>query len=461
MDDRIIVALRSAMPAGTLRTDSASRVAAGYDNSRRQVLPDAVAVPANADEVAAVVRVCHDHRTPVVARGLGTATTGAAVPVKRGIVLSFERMDRIIALDPANRTIIVEPGVLNSEVQRAAGEAGFFWAPDPTSARYSTVGGNLACNAGGPRAVKYGTVRENVLGLRAVTGTGESIRTGTSTTKGVVGYDLTRLLLGSEGTLALITEATLKLTPLQPARATLRAEYRDAVSAARAVARIMAGGITPCTLEFMDGTAIELVRAFDDVGVSEKAGALLLVECDGDARTAAADLAIVCALADTDGVLDLNVAQDNAAIESLWRCRRALSPAQRKLKPHKINEDVAVPVSRLPRLVGGIAELGRKHRVLIVSFGHAGNGNLHVNLLGDPAAGDELARMHACLDDLFALVLSLEGTLSGEHGIGYDKREFLALEIAPPALILMQAIKRQFDPHCILNPGKVFPDAGH
>lgn len=458
MDDRIIAALRTAMPAGTLRTDSASRVAAGYDNSRRQALPDVVAVPSNAVEVAAVVRACHDTLTPVVARGLGSATTGAAVPVLGGVVVSFERMNRIIALDAANRALVVEPGVLNSEVQRAAGVAGFFWAPDPTSARYSTVGGNLACNAGGPRAVKYGTVRENVLGLRAVTGTGDAIRTGTSTTKGVVGYDLTRLLLGSEGTLALITEATLKLTPLQSARATLRAEYRDAASAARAVARIMAGGVTPCTLEFMDGTALDLVRAFGEVGVGEQAGALLLVECDGDAQTVAAELSIVRALADTDGVLDLNVAQDAAAIETLWRCRRALSPAQRKLKPHKINEDVAVPVSRLPALVDGIADLGRKHRVLIVSFGHAGNGNLHVNLLGDPA---DLDRMHACLDDLFALVLSLEGTLSGEHGIGYDKRGFLALEIAPNALALMQAIKRQFDPRGILNPGKVFPDAGN
>ncbi len=444
------------MPAGALRTDSASRVAAGYDNSRRQALPAAVAVPADAAEVAALVRVCHDTRTPVVARGLGSATTGAAVPVMGGVVISFEQMNRIVALDAANRTLVVEPGVLNSEVQRAAAAAGFFWAPDPTSARYSTVGGNLACNAGGPRAVKYGTVRENVLGLRAVTGTGDTISTGTATTKGVVGYDLTRLLLGSEGTLALITEATLKLTPLQSTRATLRAEYRDAPSAARAVARIMAGGVTPCTLEFMDGTALDLVRAFEDVGIGKQAGALLLIECDGYPQTVAAELATLRGLADTDGVLDLNVAQDAAAIESLWRCRRALSPAQRKLKPHKINEDVAVPVSRLPELVDGIAELGRKHRVLIVSFGHAGNGNLHVNLLGDST---EMDAMHACLDELFALVLELDGTLSGEHGIGYDKREFLTLEIAPAALALMQAIKRQFDPRGILNPGKVFPDS--
>jgi D-lactate dehydrogenase (quinone) len=457
MDERIIATLRSALPAGALRTDSASRVAAGYDNSRRQSLPDVVAVPANADEVAAVVRACHDARIPVVARGLGSATTSAAVPVRGGVVVSFERMNRILAIDPANRTLVAQPGVLNGDVQRAAGEAGFFWAPDPTSSRYSTVGGNLACNAGGPRAVKYGTVRENVLGLRAVTGAGDEIRTGTSTTKGVVGYDLTRLLLGSEGTLALITEATLKLTPMQPARATLRAEYRDASSAARAVARIMAGSVTPCTLEFMDGTALDLVRAFDDVDVSAQAGALLLIECDGDAQTVAAELSLVQELADTDGALDLNIAQDAAAIESLWRCRRALSPAQRTLKPLKINEDVAVPVSRLPALVDGIAALGRQHRVLIVSFGHAGNGNLHVNLLGD--AGN-LDRMRACLDALFALVLSLDGTLSGEHGIGYDKRAFLALEIAPPALALMQAIKRQFDPRGILNPDKIFPTTG-
>ena len=443
------------MPAGALRVDAASRVTAGYDNSRRQVLPDAVAAPADADETAALVRICHDARIPVVARGLGSGTAGAAVPIRGGLVVSFERMNRIVALNPADRTLVAQPGVLNDAVQRAAAQAGFFWAPDPTSAAYSTVGGNLACNAGGPRAVKYGTVRENVLGLQAVTGTGERIRTGTATTKGVVGYDFTRLLLGSEGTLALITEATLKLTPLPPARATLRATYADAAAAARAVAQIMAGPVTPCALEFMDGVALGLVRGFDpEVGIRADAGAMLLIECDGDDARAAADLAAVAARADAGGLLALDTARDADGTAALWRCRRALSPAQRRLKPLKLNEDVVVPVSRLPELVDALARLGTAHRVLVVSFGHAGNGNLHVNLLGDEA---DRARMGACLDDVFAAVLALGGTLSGEHGIGYDKRAFVGLEIDPITLDLMRRVKTQFDPRSILNPDKVFP----
>lgn len=452
----MIEALQAALPRGELRTDAATRLTYGYDNSRRQAMPDAVAFPADAGEVSALVRACFDAGIPVVARGLGSATTGAAVPVDGGVVVAFERMNRILRVDPDNRLLVAQPGALNAEVQDAAGAAGFFWAPDPTSAAYSTIGGNLACNAAGPRAVKYGTARENVLGLAAVLGTGESIRTGTCTTKGVVGYDLTRLLVGSEGTLALITEATLKLTPLQPAHATLRATYRDVGAAARAVARVMAGPVTPCKLEFMDSTALGLVRDRLSAPIADDAGALLLIECDGTAEQLPADMDAVAGRARNDGLVELLTAHDPASIEALWACRRALSPAQRRLRPHKINEDVVVPVSRLPALVDGLARLADRHQVLIVSFGHAGNGNLHVNLLGDPAVRGEIERMHACLADLFSLVLELEGTLSGEHGIGYEKRGFVALEIDPVALDLMRRLKAQFDPRGILNPGKLF-----
>lgn len=455
MEADFLAALRTALVRGDLRTDAASLIAYGYDNSREQVSPDAVVVPADTDEVAGVVRACAAHGVPLTARGLGSATTGAAVPIRKGVVIAFERMKRILELQPDDRTMVVQPGCLNSEVQRAAAEAGFFWAPDPTSAPYSTIGGNLACNAAGPRAVKYGTSRENTLGLQVVTGTGAVIRVGGKTSKGVVGFDLTRLLIGSEGTLALITEATLKLTPLQPARATLRAVYRDVESAAAAVAAIMSGPVTPCALEFMDRRALDIVRATGAVEIDTSAHALLLVECDGVESELAAQLDSVGARARNEGALEVTTATDPADIEALWQCRRALSPAQRKLKPHKINEDVVVPVSRLPQLVRGIGKLAEKYQILILSFGHAGNGNLHVNLLGDDS---DLDAMHRCLPELFQLTLGLGGTISGEHGIGLVKKAFIGLELETEVLRLMRGVKHVFDPHGILNPGKVFPD---
>ncbi|MCA1798632.1 MAG: FAD-binding protein [Xanthomonadaceae bacterium] len=360
----MIEALRAALPRGELMTDTATRVTYGYDNSRRRALPDAVAFPADAEEVAALVAACHAAQIPVVARGMGTATTGAAVPVDGGLA---------------------------------------------------------------------------------------------RTTKASIGYDLTRLIVGSEGTLALVTEATLKLTPLPAATATLQATYDGVDAAARAVAAVMAGPITPSKLEFMDAAALALVRDHAGAKLPVGAGAMLLIECDGDAERAVADLDAVAARARVTGCIALERATTEEETRQLWQCRRALSPAQRKLKPHKINEDVAVPVSQLPALVNGVAALAAAHQLVVVSFGHAGNGNLHVNVLGDAEDSAELARMHACVSDLFDVVLRLGGTLSGEHGIGYDKRAFITREVDPVAIELMRAIKRQFDPAGILNPNKLFP----
>ncbi len=453
MDPRTLDSLAAAMSRGELRHDQATRVAYGYDNSRLTAMPGAVAFPHHADEVAALVLLCHEHRIPVTARGLGSATTGAAVPMTDGLVIALERMNRIVALAADDRYMICEPGVLNADVQCAAAEVGLFWAPDPTSSPYSSIGGNIACNAAGPRAVKYGTPRDNVLGLRAVTGDGRALRTGTRTTKGVVGYDLTRLLIGSEGTLAIITEATLKLTPVAPARATLRACYRDAAAATRAVADIMAGPVVPCALEFMDATSVALVRHDAGIELPAGTGALLLVECDGDEGRVSADAAALATLADNFGALEVRHTRDGAESSALWACRRALSPAQRRLKPVKINEDVVVPVSRLPDLVAGLERLADTHEVTVVCFGHAGNGNLHVNLLGD---AHDRKRLDSCLGEVIELVLSLDGTLSGEHGIGSVKRALVERELDGVSLDLMRSLKRVFDPHGILNPGKVF-----
>lgn len=440
-----------------LATDPADCLPYAYDNSRRVAPPQAVVFGTTHDEVAALARVCSEHGIPLVARGRGTNTTGATVPIAGGIVLTLERMAKILRCVPGDRLLECEAGAINGDVQVEAGRHGLFWAPDPTSLGYSSVGGNLACNAGGPRAVKYGTARDNVLGLRAVTANGTSIKTGCYTTKGVVGYDLTRLIVGSEGTLAIITEASLKLLPKPETIRTLRACYRDVNTAAAAVARIMAQPETPCALEFMDTDSVKLAEDYQPTGTPAGTGAILVIEVDGYAETIESAVKAVSAAARGDGLVELKAAASDAESARLWACRKALSPALRTLAPNKINEDVAVPVSRLPELIAGLAELSRQHGVRIVNFGHAGNGNIHVNLLGDPQDPTQRDAMHRCLEDAFRLVLRLEGTISGEHGVGIEKRDYVGWEIAAETLQLMRDLKKVFDPKGILNPGKCLP----
>jgi D-lactate dehydrogenase (quinone) len=432
----------------------------GYDNSRLQALPGAVVFAATHDQVRDIVATCNEAAVPLVSRGSGTGTTGATVPLQHAVVLSFERMREIISVDPGNRCATVQPGVTNAALQLAAAAHGFFWPPDPTSAAVCTIGGNLAYNSAGPRAVKYGTPRENTLALRAVSGDARSFSTGTQTTKGVVGYDLTRLLIGSEGTLAVITEATLKLTPQAGSRRTMRADYRDIHAAARAVAAIMSQPIVPCALEFMDDSALQMVRSYSGLQLDESIGAILMIEVDAMDFAIEEAAAQVAAAASVEGCSGVTIAHSAEEVAQLWKTRKALSPALRNVAPKKINEDVAVPVSQLPQLIEGLERLSREHRIKIVNFGHAGNGNIHVNLLTDPDDPQENRRAEACLEEIFSLVLQLRGTLSGEHGVGIVKRAFIARELDPVALALMHQIKRQFDPNNILNPGKSLPDPG-
>ncbi len=459
--------MSASLPADLVRTlsarlgedgwlaDDASRRRYGEDDSRRWALADAVALPRDVDDVVAIVQACRAHGVPVVARGAGTGTAAGAVPFGGGVVMAMTRMNRILALRPADRCAVVQPGVLNAELQHALAPHALFWPPDPSSAELCSIGGNLACNAGGPRAVKYGATRDNVLGLVAVTGTGEVIRCGGAYTKDATGYDLTHLLVGSEGTLAIIVEATLKLSPRPQAQAGLRAFYRDAAAAAAAVSRLMAQPQIPAMLEFMDRSAIALLRR-NGTEVPE-AGAMLLIEADGSHDTLPYALEALAAAAEGDGLLSLDVAADGAARDRLWAARRALSPALRTIRPGKINEDVVVPVSRIPALVDGVEALAHEFDLPIVAFGHAGNGNLHVNILYRPDDAAEHARAHAALPRLFALVLALEGTLSGEHGIGVAKRDFMAQAFTAPTLAAMRAIKAALDPDGLLNPGKVLP----
>jgi len=451
--------LRALFAGQDLLTTNSDCWAYGYDNSRRHAVPQAVCFASDADQIRQLILLCREHRVPLVTRGRGTGTTGATVPLRGGIVLSMERMRSELSIDPANRVAHVSPGYTNQELQEAAARHGFFWPPDPTSAAVCTIGGNLAYNSAGPRAIKYGTPRENTLGLRAVTGAGELLKTGVETTKGVVGYDLTRLLIGSEGTLAVITGATLQLTPLPEAKRTLQAIYRDIHGAAEAVSRIMAQPVTPCALEFMDATAIEMVRDYSDLGLPVDAGALLMIEVDGPASGIDASTAQIAAAARGAGCLQVDAANTDEDVARLWRTRKALSPALRNVAPKKINEDVVVPVSKIPVLISGLERLAAEFGVTIVNFGHAGNGNIHVNLLVDPDDPVQMAAATPCLDAVFDLVLSLGGSLSGEHGIGWVKREFVDRELDATSLQLMTAIKRQFDPDNILNPGVGHPDS--
>ena len=426
----------------------------GYDNSRRHKEPIAVVFPSSQQQIVDTVTLCNTHNIAITARGSGTGTTGASVPSNDAIILSTEKMDKIINIDPDNRMMIVEPGVTNQAIQQAAGKHGFFWPPDPTSSSICTVGGNLAYNSAGPRAVKYGTPRENTLGLTCVTGSGETLKTGAYTTKSVVGYDLTRLIIGSEGTLAIISQATLKLTPLAEAKRTLQATYDSIQSAAIAVASIMAQPITPCALEFMDGSAISLVKDHANLNLPDNAQALLMIEVDGDQFGLDAIAKKVASSASVDGLINIHIANTPEQVKQLWSARKALSPSLRKIAPKKINEDVVVPVSNIPQLIGGLQELSKRYQIPIVNFGHAGNGNIHVNLL---VQLEQLDIAKTCLAEVFKLVIALNGSLSGEHGIGLEKRDYINLELDTAAIGIMKKIKAQFDPKNLLNPDKVFP----
>jgi D-lactate dehydrogenase len=451
----LLSALEALLGKEAVRTGAADRHCYSYDNSRLSVAPQAVLLPSSATQIQQIVNLCNQYQTPLTARGRGSGTAGAAVPLQQGMVLSSERMRRILRVEPENRLMVVEPGVTNQEVQQEAARHGFFWAPDPTSSPFCSVAGNISCGSAGPRAVKYGTVRENILGLKAVTGAGELLRTGTETSKWAIGYDLTQLLTGSEGSLAIITEATLKLLPLQPEKRMMRALYRDMQHAADAVAAIMAQPTTPAALEFMDGASLKLIRSRLGDDFPASAEAMLMVEVDGSSARVVDEAAReIERAARNSGLVEFGIAATPAEANRLWEARKILSPRLREIAPKKINEDVVVPVSRIPALIKTIQRLSSQHQIQIANFGHAGNGNLHTNLLVNPDDPEEMARATRCLQALFEEVLRLNGAISGEHGIGAVKQPYVPLQLERVERRLMGEIKRAFDPNAILNPGK-------
>ena len=453
-------ALRSIVGADYVRTDEASREAYGADALKRGHPADAVVSPDGADQVSAIVRLCGARRVPIVPRGGGTGYTGGAVPMQGGVVLSLERMNRILEIDEKNLVVVVEPNVITGTIQEAVERVGLFYPPDPASLKTSVIGGNVAECAGGPRAFKYGTTKQYVLGLQAVLPNGDIVETGGKVVKNVVGYDLTHLLVGSEGTLAIITRITLRLVPKPPVQSTLRATFATIEGAVQAVSNVIGNRVVPAAVELIDGDCLEAVAAY--LGVRSLAppgtGALLLLEVDGLAE-AVTEEAARCERACLEaGATEILRARDEAERQELWRVRRELSPSLKMITPIKFNHDVVVPKGRIPELFALVNRLKREYRLRIPCFGHAGDGNIHVNIMVTPDDEDEARRAHEAERVLFEGVVALEGSISGEHGIGFAKAKYMPIELSAETIALMKRVKAAFDPEGILNPGKIFPE---
>ncbi len=443
-------------PAHVL-TDAEALTDYGRDALQIGHAADLVLRPARTTEIADIARTCNEHRVPLVVRGAGTGYTGGAVPVRGGVVLSMERLDRIIEIDDENLLVVTQPNVITGDLQDAVERRGLFYPPDPASLRQSSIGGNVAECAGGPRAVKYGTTKRYVLALEAVLPTGEIVRTGSKAVKNVVGYDLTQLLVGSEGTLAIITEITLRLVPKPLVQSTMQATFADVGGAVAAVSLLLAARVLPATIELVDRESLSAVeKHIGRILAPRETGALLIVEVDGNAGGVEDESAHVLSACRHAGALTVQRANTGAERDAIWEARRELSFALRALAPRKINHDVVVPRGRVPQLFDLVDRLRREYRLLIPCFGHAGDGNIHVNVMCDPANADEMRRAKAAEHALFAGVVALEGSISGEHGIGFAKAPYLGLELSPDVIALMKRVKLAFDPNQILNPGKLW-----
>jgi len=428
-----------------------------YDATTQQYLPEAVVSPQNADQVSAVLSLASSEGFYVIPRGAGSGMSGGSLAVRGGIILVMTRLNRILTIDKDNLLARVEPGVVTRQFHEAVEKEGLFYPPDPASSSFSTLGGNMAECAGGPRAVKYGVTRDYVMGLEVVLPTGEIIRTGVQTVKGVVGYDLTRLLVGSEGTLGVITKMTLRLLPLPPVVRTLSAVFYQIEKAVETVSEIIRRGIIPRTIEFMDKASISCVEQYMGLDLPTEADALLLIEVDGQLEEANQDIEQLKELCLVRGAQVVRIARTPSETERLWQARKAISPALFALGPDKINEDIVVPRSKIPEIVKKIDELREQTGLTMVSFGHAGDGNIHFNIMLDKKDKIALKKSEKAIDALFDYTLSLGGTLSGEHGVGISKSAYISKEIGPVELQLMRKIKSVFDPVGILNPGKIFP----
>ncbi len=417
--------------------------------------PDVVVFPGSTAEVAAVLRVASAAGVPVVPRGAGSNLSAGTVPLRGGVVLVLTRLDQVLEVSRDELLVVAQAGASTAEVAAAAGEQGLLFAPDPGSRTVSTVGGNVATCAGGLRGLKYGVTRNYVLGLEVVLPTGEVIRTGGRLWKDVAGYDLTRLLTGSEGTLGVITEVTLALLPMPATASTGVAYFDDLAAASRAVTAVLRAGVVPATLEFLDATCIAAVEDFAHLGLRTDAGALLLFGDDGEADVVARNLARMGTLCTEQGALDVTLAREVAESEALLSARRCTLPALSRVDSLLVLEDVTVPRPRLPEMVERIGDVARRHELTIGTFGHAGDGNLHPTAVLDVHDEAAVGRTHAAFAEIFAAAIALGGTITGEHGVGAAKLPYLRDRLGDDQLALLRRIKTAFDPAGILNPGKL------
>ncbi|MCE5313307.1 MAG: FAD-binding protein [Nitrospiraceae bacterium] len=440
-----------------LTTEKEDLVCYSYDSSiAAPEIPRAVAWPRSTEQVVRLVKYASAHNISLIPRGAGTGMAGSSVPVATEcIVVSFEKMRKMIEVDTKNMTVVVEPGILNATLQRELRVLGFFYPPDPASLNISTIGGNVATNAGGPRAVKYGVTRDYVMEIEAVTADGSVINAGGRTHKRAVGYDLRNLLVGSEGTLALSTRIRLRILPLPEDVITLLVIFKDLEAAGTAVTKILSSNVIPRTMELMDRLSIEAVENYKSTGLPHDAEALLLIELDGHSaaiQKEAESVVDMCSALGGEAI----VAEDENARELLWEARRSISPALYHIKPSKINEDIVVPRDKIPAVLRDIRKLSEETGTRIISFGHAGDGNLHVNIMTDKNNPEEYRQGLSIVKKLFEITLGYRGSISGEHGIGITKAPYLDMEIKSREMELMRGIKKVFDPSGMLNPGKIF-----
>jgi glycolate dehydrogenase FAD-linked subunit len=449
---------RKVVDPGYVHTAPSEIIAYSFDGTFQQKRPDIIVSPASTEEVAEIVKIANREKMPIIARGASSGLAGGTIPEQGGIILNLARMDQIIEIDTANVCVKAQAGVVTLQLQQAVEKQGLFYPPDPASSRQSTIGGNVATNAGGPRCLKYGTTRDYVIGLTVVLASGDILKLGGKITKNATGYPLMQLFIGSEGTLGIVTDVLLKLAPLPRVRVTAVASFPKLAQASQAVSRIMASGILPATLELMDGTTINVVEDFLNAGLPREAEALLLLEQDGSeenvARGEVHQMAEICR---SLGATEVKVANSAAERDQLWAARRAVSPALGRLRPNKLGEDIVVPKSAIPDMVQKVREIAERYQLPIPVFGHAGDGNLHPNILFDLRDPEEVKRVECAARDIFRAAISLGGTLSGEHGIGTLKREFLAEAQGELAVAVSRTIKRALDPDNLLNPGKVLP----
>lgn len=452
--DTVKRALREAIGYNNVLDDEMDRILYSYDATRLSFPPDVVVIPENEEDVRKIVKICYENGVPITPRGAGSGYTGGSIPVKGGVLISFEKMDKILWIDEDNAVAKVQPGVITYKLQQAVEKRGLFYPPDPASYKFCTIGGNVAENAGGPRCVKYGVTREYIMELDTVIYTGDIIHTGRITLKDVAGYDITRLLIGSEGTLGIFTGITVKLIPKPKAKKTVKAVYMDLESVGKTVKDIFKAGISPSALEFMDKLAINAVEDFGHFGLPRDAEVILLIEVDGHPKAIEEEIIEVAKICQLNGA-NVEIAKTDREAEKLWEARRSLSPAISKLGRTKINEDIVFPRSYLPDALPKLREIGRKYNLKMVNFGHIGDGNVHANFMINGLDQDEVARAEMAVEEVFELALSYRGSITGEHGVGITKAEFMRKQFSQQEMDIMRKIKRVFDPEDLINPGKM------